>query len=133
MVDNLNRDEMDLTPKIKTSAWYNPSYNYADISGTGVTSISDCHTTDKLNTSATTNISWLNADSERGNFYRDYKNVNYGNYNNSGYIPTVQAHQTFNRTKNTNHGSYTTPINQFPDYNATHNMMSSMGTGSIKM
>jgi len=40
-VDNLNRDGYDLTPKVQTSAWYNPNYYLTDLSGYSIGNVDE--------------------------------------------------------------------------------------------
>jgi hypothetical protein len=64
VVTNVNTDTLDLTPKVRTSAWYNPNYFLTDLSGYSIGSVDKSCVEDKVQTSAGNNPSyrWTNLD-----------------------------------------------------------------------
>ena len=51
-VSNLTRDGYELTPKVQTSAWYNPSYYLTDLSGYSIGNVDETCLDNKVQTSA---------------------------------------------------------------------------------
>ena len=51
-VSNLTRDGYDLTPKVQTSAWYNPSYYLTDLSGYNIGNVDETCIDNKVQTTA---------------------------------------------------------------------------------
>jgi hypothetical protein len=133
--DNLNRETYDLTPKVQTSAWYNPSFYLTDLSGYSIGNTEQiCTTDDKLKTSAHAGTSF-NVNMNNGNdvpintrvplHAARTTNINSrllqngklgkiqlrdilqpGEFEPKSDVPTIQDHQTFNRTRQTRPQEY---------------------------
>jgi hypothetical protein len=148
-IDNITRDGYDLTPKVQTSAWYNPNYYLIDLTDRQIserispmindnliytnaiaptTLKSDQHngydipitTRNIINTSCQTNInSKLLKNGELGN--PQLKDIIHpGNFSPKANIPTIQNHQEYNRIKTNNLKEYFHIQNQ-NQYNEINN------------
>jgi hypothetical protein len=132
-VSNLNRDTVDLTPKVQTSAWYNPSYYLTDL-GPSINGDITCiesdpiHTSMKapsnyrmvdhgghdvpistrtaLHTSRQTNVnSRLLRNGEIGSVALP-DSINAGAFEAKASVPTVQQHQEYGRARETREKEY---------------------------
>lgn len=125
-VTNLTRDGIELTPKVQTSAWYNPSYfnngerpsigtpdcidNKIKVAASGTASyvmLDSTHgqnnvpisTRDPLNASGQTNISSaLLQDGELGQVYLPDA-IQAGTFDGKANVPHIQEHQVYNRAR----------------------------------
>jgi len=141
-VDNLTRVPVELDPKVRTSAWYNPSY-YTGHVGYSQIGETNC-ATNKVKTSAApnpnwkmidqpeiqppkvrenmhvsrqSNVSWLDKNGELGQVTLDPA-MNLGSWDSShGDIPSIQEHQTFNRAKQTIPKDYYMVQSGIPSHN----------------
>jgi hypothetical protein len=133
-IDNLTRDGYDLAPKVQSSAWYNPSYYLTEYNGYRIGDrdqsclankvktatqapvnykmIDSGHndnpirTRTALNTSRTTNLNSRHLqEAERGAVSLPDA-IQAGGFEGKAQIPTIQEHQTFNRTRDTNSKEY---------------------------
>lgn len=130
-VDNLTRVPVELDPKVRTTAWYNPSF-YTGHIGYSQVGETNC-ATNKVKTSAApnpnwklvdqpeiqphkvrenmhvssqSNVSWLDRNGELGNVTLDPA-MNLGSWDSShADIPSIQEHQTYNRAKQTSPKDY---------------------------
>jgi len=87
-ISEFTHPELDLTPKIKTSAWYNPSYYLTDLSGFHIGQPDSCT--------------------------RD--NLKLGSFEGKEQIPVINEHLIFKNTREPFNIGYTTPINEIPNY-----------------
>lgn len=61
------RQYPDLTPKVQTAAWYNPSYYLMPNSGYGISNVDTQKCIqDNVHVAGQTNVSWINQEAERG-------------------------------------------------------------------
>jgi hypothetical protein len=133
--DNLNHEAYDLTPKVQTSAWYNPSFYLTDLSGYSIGNTDQtCITDDKPKTSAQATASYKmnlfgNADvpitTRNALHAARTTNVNSrllqqgklgkvqlrdiiqpGEFKPKAVVPTIQEHQSYNRTRETRPQEY---------------------------
>lgn len=131
-VSNLTRDGYDLTPKIKTSAWYNPSYNLLSGSGHSIGNTDKICIEDKILTGVQSKPSLHIINQTESQFNEEEKYIsdkiktigqtnissiskngklgqvklneilNYGEFNGKSNIPSIQPHSVYNKTKTTN-------------------------------
>lgn len=129
---NIEKD-IELTPKVKTSAWYNPNYNLTDLSGYSIQQDKNCidnkvktstqapvnykmidhsgydvpiTTRTPLNMSTHTNVSSrLLQEGELGNISLD-EPLHYGEFEAKAQIPTIQDHQSYNRVRENRTAEY---------------------------
>lgn len=133
-VSNLTRDGYDLTPKVRTSAWYNPSYYLTENNGYNIGSIDEncidnkpqvaakaphnyrmidhgghdvpITTRNVLHSARQTNVSSrLLQDGELGDVHLP-NIIHAGEYDPRANVPTIQNHQDYNRTRDTNTNEY---------------------------
>jgi hypothetical protein len=145
-VDNLTRVPVDLDPKVRTSAWYNPSYYTGNVgySQGGETNcatnkvrtsaapnpnwkmidqpeIQPARVRENLSISKQSNVSWLDKNGDLGQITLDPA-MNLGSWDSShGDIPSIQEHQTFNRAKQTTAKDYYMVQSGIPNQNYYHN------------
>lgn len=99
-IDTYSRDGYDLTPKVQTSAWYNPSYNLVELTdrqcnGDAKASVRDY----TLITPAQTNISsCLTKNGALGDVSLR-ENLHVGDFQGKAQVPTIQNHQEYGRTR----------------------------------
>ena len=131
-ISNLTRNSVDLTPKIKTSAWYNPSYNLLSGSGHSIGNTDKICIEDKLQTSVQSKLSLNLINQTESQFNEEEKYItnkiktigqtnisslnkegklgevklneilNYGGFSGKGNVPTIQKHPEYKQKENKN-------------------------------
>jgi hypothetical protein len=91
------RQGPDLTPKIQTAAWYNPSYFLTKNSGYDISNVdTEKCIQDNLNVSGRTNTSWVNQEAERG-VTKLEDPIHAGSFEGKAYMSQIDQHPEFQR------------------------------------
>lgn len=95
--NNYLRQGPDLTPKIQTAAWYNPSYNLTENSGFGISNMPDQKCLQSaLHVAGQTNLSGLTEEAERG-VTKLNDIIHPGSFEGKAYRSQIDDHPTFTR------------------------------------
>lgn len=124
------RQGPDLTPKVQTSAWYNPSYFLGNV-GDAISDVSSCTRDQKMNVAGTTNVSWTAQESERGKHERQQTKLNLGDFSNGATVPQIQAHPEYRNNKQTLKQNVYSPVSSTPNFQQSKNSASSGMKGHV--
>jgi len=131
--NNWRRQGPDLTPKVQTSAWFNPSYYIGHV-GWGIGGNNDVpiKTVDRCHVAGQTNVSWVPQESARGKV-GELESLSLGGFSGKATVLRVDQHQEYTRARQgLKTESFTPIVNNPVDYSGTMDMASRMATGNIR-